>query len=67
MEGLASLAQLMDRWSERIERIAHDFRTGRAAVDPIQTACRSCHLQGLCRVPSTMDLSEALDEPPEDA
>jgi hypothetical protein len=67
MEGLSSLAELMDRWSERIERLAHEFRAGRAAVDPIQTACRSCHLHGLCRVPSTMDLSEALEAPPEDA
>jgi hypothetical protein len=24
-------------------------------------------LHGLCRVPSTLDLSEALDEPPEEA
>ena len=67
MEGLSSLTELMGRWSERIERLAHEFRAGRAAVDPIQTACRSCHLHGLCRVPSTMDLSEALDAPPEDA
>lgn len=67
MEGMGSLAELMDRWSERIERLAHEFREGRAAVDPIPTACRSCHLHGLCRVPSTLDLSEALDEPPEEA
>ena len=67
MEELGSLAELMDRWSERVERLAHEFREGRAAVDPTSTACRSCHLHGLCRVPSTLDLSEALDEPPEDA
>jgi ATP-dependent helicase/nuclease subunit B len=67
MEGLESLAELLDRWSERIERLARDFRNGRAAVDPIPTACRTCHLHGLCRVPSTMDLSESLDEPPEEA
>ena len=67
MEGLESLAELLDRWSERIERLAMEFREGRAAVDPIPTACRTCHLHGLCRVPSTMDLSESLDEPPEEA
>jgi probable DNA repair protein len=67
MEGMGSLAGLMERWSERIERLANEFREGRAAVDPIATACRTCHLQGLCRVPSTMDLSESLDEPPEEA
>jgi ATP-dependent helicase/nuclease subunit B len=67
MEGIESFAALLDRWSERIERLAIEFHEGRAAVDPIPTACRSCHLHGLCRVPSTMDLSESLDEPPEEA
>jgi probable DNA repair protein len=67
MEGLGSLAELMGRWSERIERLAREFREGRAAVDPLPAACRSCHLHGLCRVPSTLDLSDALDEPSEDA
>jgi RecB family exonuclease len=67
LEGLASFAALMDVWAERIERLADEFRRGRAAVDPTPTACRSCHLHGLCRVPSTMDLSEALDEPGEQA
>jgi probable DNA repair protein len=67
LEGSKTLAELLDRWSERIERLAMEFREGRAAVDPIPTACRTCHLHGLCRVPSTMDLSESLDEPPEGA
>ncbi len=67
MEGLGSLAELMARWSERIDRLAREFRDGRAAVDPLTTACRSCHLHALCRVPSTLDLAEALEEPAEDA
>ena len=67
MEGMGSLAELMGRWSERIDRLAREFREGRASVDPLPSACRSCHLHGLCRVPSTLDLTDALDEPPEDA
>lgn len=67
MEGMGSLAELMGRWSDRIDRLAHEFREGRASVDPLPTACRSCHLHGLCRVPSTLDLADALDERAEDA
>jgi probable DNA repair protein len=67
LEGMGSLDELMGRWSERIDRLAREFRDGRAVVDPLPTACRSCHLHGLCRVPSTLDLSDALDEPAEDA
>ena len=63
LEGMGSLAALMDLWAERIERLADDFRRGLAAVDPTPSACRGCHLHGLCRVPSTMDLAESLDEP----
>jgi ATP-dependent helicase/nuclease subunit B len=66
MEGMGSLAELMRRWSERIDRLAREFREGRAAVDPLPTACRTCHLHGLCRVPSTLDLSDALDDIPEE-
>jgi probable DNA repair protein len=67
LEGMGSLEELMERWSERIDRLASEFRDGRAVVDPLPTACRTCHLHGLCRVPSTLDLSDALDEPVEDA
>jgi hypothetical protein len=67
LEGLESLSELMGRWAQRIERLAREFREGRALVDPLPTACRSCHLHGLCRVPSTLDLSESLDQPAEDA
>lgn len=55
MEGLASLADLVDLWSQRIERLAENFAAGRAEVAPTLRACRSCSLQGLCRIPPALD------------
>ena len=62
MEGMASLADLMKLWSQRIERLAAEFAAGRAAVDPTPRACRSCRLHGLCRVPSALDMSTVLED-----
>lgn len=58
LEGRPSFAALLELWSQRIERLAGEFAAGRAAVDPTPQACRTCHLHGLCRVPSTLDISE---------
>jgi probable DNA repair protein len=55
LEGAGSLAALLTVWSARIEALAGDFARGHAAVAPTATACRLCQLQGLCRVPSTLD------------
>jgi ATP-dependent helicase/nuclease subunit B len=56
MEDMPSLAELIKVWSRRIEKLAAEFAAGRAAVDPTPQACESCHLHGLCRVPSTLDM-----------
>jgi ATP-dependent helicase/nuclease subunit B len=56
LEGVPSFADLIELWSRRIERLAGDFARGRAAVAPTPQACRSCRLQGLCRVPSVFEL-----------
>jgi probable DNA repair protein len=37
-------------WRSVIERLAGDFVAGRAAVDPLRTACGTCHLHALCRI-----------------
>jgi ATP-dependent helicase/nuclease subunit B len=55
LEGVPSFADLIELWSKRIERLAADFARGHAAVAPTVRACRSCHLQGLCRVPSAFE------------
>jgi ATP-dependent helicase/nuclease subunit B len=55
MEGEPAMAALVEIWSRRIEKLAADFKSGHAAVDPTPEACRSCHLHGLCRIPSALD------------
>ncbi len=62
MEGMSSFSGLIEVWSQRIERLAQEFAAGRAAVDPTPQACRSCHLHGLCRVPSALDIGVDEDE-----
>lgn len=37
-------------WRSVIERLAGEFIAGRAAVDPLRTACGTCHLHALCRI-----------------
>jgi hypothetical protein len=60
-ESLGSFDELLAVWEQRIERIAGDFARGVARVDPTPSACRTCRLHGLCRVPSALDLDMALD------
>jgi ATP-dependent helicase/nuclease subunit B len=55
LEGQASLAALIHVWSQRIENLAADFAAGRAAVAPTLRACKSCTLQGLCRIPGALE------------
>jgi probable DNA repair protein len=67
LEGMPSLAALIQVWSRRIESLAADFAAGRAAVAPTLQACRTCRLHGLCRVPAPLeegglDGSAALEE-----
>lgn len=55
LEGLPNFAALVDLWSQRVRRLAEEFAAGRAEVAPTLVACRSCHLQGLCRVPAALE------------
>ncbi len=59
MEGSASFAQLIGVWSGRIEKLATEFGAGHAEVAPTLSACRTCSLQALCRVPASFDEEEA--------
>jgi RecB family exonuclease len=58
LEGMASFAELVAAWERRVESLAQEFARGAAEVAPKDTACRYCRLQGLCRVPSTLDALE---------
>jgi probable DNA repair protein len=58
LEGNADFAQLIGVWSGRIEKLAADFASGHAEVAPTLTACRTCSLQALCRVPAALDDEE---------
>jgi probable DNA repair protein len=55
LEGMPSLAALIEVWSSRIENLAADFAAGRAAVAPTVRACNTCRLHGLCRVPAALE------------
>ena len=62
LEGMAALAELIPVWSRRIERIAGEFAAGRAEVAPTVEACKSCKLQGLCRVPAALEEADEFHE-----
>ena len=47
---LGSWQELMSAWRGRLDALAQDFRSGRAAVDPRDAdACKTCHLHALGR------------------
>ncbi len=62
LEGMATFAELVQVWSRRIERIAGEFAAGRAEVAPTIEACKSCKLQGLCRVPAALEEADEFHE-----
>jgi probable DNA repair protein len=62
LEGQPSFASLIEVWRGRIERLAENFAAGQAEVAPTLTACATCDLQGLCRVPAALDAEDSGDE-----
>ena len=50
-------------WREVLERLAADFRSGKAAVDPKEPhqTCRICGLQSLCRISESNRLDEVVE------
>ena len=49
-EAADGMVAMLAAWAVRIERIAAELRAGSALVAPTPAACRSCHLQGFCRI-----------------
>lgn len=62
LEGMPNFAALVELWSRRMHRVAEEFVAGRAEVAPTLYACKSCDLQGLCRVPASLEESEDAGE-----
>lgn len=46
----AAWQEQIARWRAQVEKLAQDFLSGRAVADPVEQACRTCHLHGLCRI-----------------
>jgi CRISPR/Cas system-associated exonuclease Cas4 (RecB family) len=40
----------LEEWRRVLERLAEEFRAGKAAVDPKPGACDNCGLRALCRI-----------------
>jgi ATP-dependent helicase/DNAse subunit B len=45
-----SFDQVISAWRYSLEKLAEAFMAGEVAVDPLETACRYCGLERLCRV-----------------
>jgi probable DNA repair protein len=58
LEGQGDFQDLVRVWSRRIEKIAGEFAAGRAEVAPTVTACQTCALHGLCRIPGALEAPE---------
>jgi probable DNA repair protein len=63
--GEAPLAEQRTRWQQRLTELAREFLAGNAAVQPLEGACRYCHLPLLCRIDALNcgDDAEASDTP----
>jgi RecB family exonuclease len=66
MAGVEPWAASAEIWRTRIETLALDFLSGKAAVDPAPHACDYCQVASLCRIADyglqSDDVEEALDE-----
>lgn len=59
LEGAADMRALVLLWKDRLDRLAAEFRDGRATLDPIPGACESCYLHAFCRI-ADRDLEAAV-------
>jgi hypothetical protein len=54
LEGQTDFPALIALWEQRVEALARAFSAGHAEVAPTLSACKTCRLQGLCRVPAAL-------------
>jgi probable DNA repair protein len=50
MSEPVAFGQQVVAWKQALERLAENFQTGRAEVDPKEHACDNCGLWALCRI-----------------
>jgi hypothetical protein len=62
LEGMPDFASLVGLWRSRIETLAAQFAAGDAAVAPTVSACGTCGLQALCRIPVQLDAGVEADD-----
>jgi ATP-dependent helicase/nuclease subunit B len=62
LEGMPDFAALLDVWSRRLQTIAAGFALGHAQVAPTAKACKTCDLQGLCRIPAALEDAQDLHD-----
>jgi len=51
-----------EHWEEVLTKLANDFRSGKATVEPTATACRYCDLHALCRIHERIENIEDVDQ-----
>ena len=61
---LPSWSAVLDNWKTTVEKLASDFRAGKAQVDPLRQAntCRYCELSSLCRIHEHRGVQAQADE-----
>jgi ATP-dependent helicase/DNAse subunit B len=52
--GVETFDDVIGEWRIRLENLARNFMNGEVKVDPLETACRYCRLESLCRVSSSL-------------
>ena len=51
-----------EHWEAVLTKLANDFRSGKAIVEPTTTACRYCDLHALCRIHERIENSDDVDQ-----
>jgi len=49
-DGEPSWHARREQWRQRLQRLVDEYLRGDASVDPLQDACKLCHLHPLCRI-----------------
>ncbi len=49
-DGINNWQAMLTHWKKTLEQLSHDFHSGVALLDPLESACTYCELQPLCRI-----------------